>query len=262
MERLENVPKRPWLEVSVLANDRLRTAMLAAGLTVEEMAAKVDVDPKTAARWISQEYRVPHRPTRLKLIKLLGVNEEDLWPTLAEGPRLRPIETELIYLYPSRSAITAATWEDLIHGVREQMDVLVFSGAFLVEQYNLIPVIRAKVAEGVRFRLLVGNENAPAVIQRAIDEGTPGGLEGRTQMMRRYLSEVTKLEGVEIRTHGTILYNSIYRFDDQLLVNGHAYGALAGQSPVMLLQRLPNGRIWQHYMKSFERVWDEATPEA
>ncbi len=244
-----------------MANDRLRTAMLAAGLTVDEMAAKVGVDPKTAERWISRE-RVPHRPTRNKVTKLLGVNEGDLWPSLATGPRPAPTESELVFLYPSRSAITGATWEELIHGVREQMDVLVFSGAFLVEQYNLVPIIRAKAAEGVRFRLLVGDETSPAVIQRAIDEGTPGGLEGRVQMMRRYLSDVTDLEGVEVRTHGTILYNSIYRFDDRLLVNGHAHGALAGQSPVMLLKRMPNGQIWQHYMKSFERVWDEAKPEA
>ncbi|SFK52784.1 Transcriptional regulator, contains XRE-family HTH domain [Amycolatopsis sacchari] len=244
-----------------MANDRLRTAMLAAGLTVEEMATKVGVDPKTAERWIGQE-RVPHRSTRQKLTKLLGVNEGDLWPSLGTGPRPAAPESELLYLYPSRSAITGATWEELIHGVREQMDVLVFSGAFLVEQYNLVPIIQSKAAEGVRFRLLVGDEKAPAVIQRAIDEGTPGGLEGRVQLMRRYLSEVTHLPGVEVRTHGTILYNSIYRFDDRLLVNGHAHGALAGQSPVLFLKRMPNGPMWQHYMKSFERVWNEAQPES
>lgn len=235
--------------------------MLAAGLTVEELAAKADVDPKTVDRWIGNEERKPHRSTRQALTKILGVNEADLWPSLGNSTRPVPTESELVHLYPSRSAMTGAAWEELIHGVREQMDVLVFSGAFLVEQYNLIPIIKEKAAAGVRFRLLVGDETSPAVIQRAIDEGTPGGLEGRIQLMRRYLREVVDLDGVEVRTHGTILYNSIYRFDDQLLVNGHAYGALAGQSPVMLLKRLPNGQIWQHYMKSFELVWADATPE-
>jgi transcriptional regulator with XRE-family HTH domain len=243
-----------------VANDRLRTAMLAAGLSVDEMAGKVGVDPKTADRWISKE-RVPHRLTRQKLTKLLGVKELDLWPTLSNDARPAPIQTELVHVFPSRSAITGAQWQELIDGVRDQMDVLVFSGAFLVEQYNLVSVIKAKVAAGVRFRLLVGDERSPAVIQRAIDEGTPGGLEGRVQLMRRYLSEVTYLDGVEVRTHGTILYNSIYRFDDQLLVNGHAHGALAGQSPVMLLKYRPDGPMWHHYVRSFERVWNDATPE-
>lgn len=243
-----------------MANDRLRTAMLAARMTVDDLATGVGVDPKTADRWISKE-RVPHRATRHKVATLLGVDEADLWPSLTDDVRSVPVASELVYLYPSRSSIPGATWEELIDGVREQMDVLVFSGAFLVEQYDLVPTIKEKAASGVRFRLLVGDETSPAVVQRAIDEGTPGGLEGRIQLMRRYLDEVSQLDGVEVRIHGTILYNSIYRFDDEMFVNGHAHGALAGQSPVMRLKRLPDGQIWQHYMKSFERVWNVASDE-
>lgn len=244
-----------------MANDRLRTAMLAARLTVDELAVKVGVDPKTAERWISREDRVPHRATRERVSEVLGVGPADLWPTLRGAARPAATESELVHLYPSRSAIGGQTWESLIGGTREQMDVLVFSGAFLVEQYNLVPIVREKAAQGVRFRLLVGDETRPAVIQRAQDEGTPGGLEGRIQLMRRYLHEVAHLDNVEVRTHGTILYNSLYRFDDQLLVNGHAHGALAGQSPVMHLRRLEAGEMWQHYMRSFERVWEQARPE-
>jgi alkylation response protein AidB-like acyl-CoA dehydrogenase len=41
--------------------------------------------------------------------------------------------------------------------------------------------------------------------------------------------------GVELRLHDTPLYNSVYRFDDEMLVNGHAYGILAAYTPVMHL---------------------------
>ncbi|WP_410580292.1 helix-turn-helix domain-containing protein [Amycolatopsis sp. lyj-108] len=244
-----------------MANDRLRTAMLAANLTPETLADKLETHEKTVVRWISDEGRRPHRRTRHQLVRLLGVREEDIWPELANDPRPAATESELFHLYPSRSAMTGAVWESLLNGVEHEMDVLVFSGAFLVEQYDLIPLIRRKVANGARFRLLIGDEKSPAVIQRAIDEGTPGGLEGRIQLMRRYLTELADVEGVEIRTHGTILYNSIYRFDNNLLVNGHAHGALAGQSPVMHYKRTPNGPIWQHYMRSFERTWSVGKPE-
>ncbi|EIE99810.1 helix-turn-helix domain-containing protein [Saccharomonospora glauca] len=244
-----------------MANDRLRTAMIAAGVTAETLATKVGVDPKTVERWIGNETRKPHRKTQQQVAKVLGTRDIDLWPAPSTELPTNGLESELVYLYPSRSSITGVTWERLINGVRQQMDVLVFSGAFLVEQYNLVPIIRDKAAQGVRFRLLVGDETSPAVIQRAVDEGTPGGLEGRVQMMRRYLADVAGLDGVEVRTHGTILYNSLYRFDDDLLVNGHAHGGLAGQNPVMHLRRLPTGQMWQHYMRSFERVWEQATPE-
>ena len=36
-----------------------------------------------------------------------------------------------------------------------------------------------------------------------------------------------QIEGVEFRFHRTILYNSIYRGDDHLLVNTHIYGVPA-----------------------------------
>jgi hypothetical protein len=35
------------------------------------------------------------------------------------------------------------------------------------------------------------------------------------------------VEGVEFRLHRTVLYNSIYRADDQVLVNTHVFGLAA-----------------------------------
>ena len=65
---------------------------------------------------------------------------------------------------------------------------------------------------------------------------------------------------VDARLHDATLYNSLYRFDDDLLVNTHAYGTPAGQSPVLHLRRLSGGRLFDHYMASFERVWQAARP--
>jgi hypothetical protein len=100
-----------------MANDRLRTAMLAAGLTVESLAAALHRDPKTVERWIRQEQRQPHRTTRVELTKLLKVREVDLWPELGGSPRPAAVETELVHLYPSRSAITGAIWTELLASV-------------------------------------------------------------------------------------------------------------------------------------------------
>jgi hypothetical protein len=56
-----------------------------------------------------------------------------------------------------------------------------------------------------------------------------------------------------------VLYNSIYRFDNELLLNCHAYGAPAFQSPVLHYRRFDAGRLFQHYMMSFDRVWAAAS---
>jgi hypothetical protein len=68
------------------------------------------------------------------------------------------------------------------------------------------------------------------------------------------------LEGVEFRFHRTVLYNSIYRADDQVLVNTHLFGVTAAVAPVWHLRKLPAGELAGLYVDSFERVWDTATP--
>jgi len=161
-------------------------------------------------------------------------------PTTNGSPPYRLIQ-ELLELYPSRSAVPHDVWRRLIAGTREALDVLIYAGTFLFEQHQLGDVVREKARDGVRFRILLGDETATAVRLRAKEEGTAGGLEGRIQLHRRYLRGVLGLPGVEVRTHGTTLYNSLFRFDQDLLVNGHAYGAVAGQSPVLHLRRVPGG---------------------
>ena len=68
------------------------------------------------------------------------------------------------------------------------------------------------------------------------------------------------IDGIEFRLHRTVLYNSIYRADDQLLVNTHIYGVPAAHAPVLHLRRVAGGDMVTTYMHSFERVWDDAAP--
>jgi hypothetical protein len=87
-------------------------------------------------------------------------------------------------------------------------------------------------------------------------------MAARIRLSLVYLQEAVRAPGVEVRFHGTTLYNSIYRFDDDVLVNAHVYGAPAAHSPVLHLRRLPGGRLVDHYQASFERVWEQATAQS
>ena len=68
------------------------------------------------------------------------------------------------------------------------------------------------------------------------------------------------VDGVEFRMHRTVLYNSIYRADDQLFVNTHVYGVPAPHAPVWHLRKVAGGELASIYLESFERVWDTAVP--
>ena len=66
------------------------------------------------------------------------------------------------------------------------------------------------------------------------------------------------VKNIEIRLHQTVLYNSIYRADNQLLVNQHTYGIPAAQAPVFCLRDTEGGEMAALYLHSFERVWASA----
>ena len=89
-----------------------------------------------------------------------------------------------------------------------------------------------------------------------IDEAIVAKVRSAIVLFRPLLAS----ENVEIRLHGTILYNSIYRADEQLLVNTHIYGMAANNAPVFHLRKIPGGDTASSYLESFERVWDGATP--
>lgn len=72
------------------------------------------------------------------------------------------------------------------------------------------------------------------------------------------MEPLLRIPGVEIRQHNTVLYNSIYRFDDEMLVNTHVVGSPAPQNPVLHIRKLSGGHLFEHYMKSFDRVWASA----
>jgi transcriptional regulator with XRE-family HTH domain len=236
-------------------NERLRGSIATAGLRPAQLAEAVGVDTKTVERWITKG-RMPHRAHRVEVARALSVDEDYLWPQLLTEPTTRSASVaELLELHPSRSAVPHSTWVQLLTNTHEAMDILVYAGTFLFEQLDIVTIIRTRASEGVRVRMLIGDETSTAVHQRAEEEGTAGGLQGRIQLQRRYLREVADTPGVEIRTHGTTLYNSLYRFDQDLLVNCHAFGAPAGHSPVLHLRRVPGGRLWDHYMRSFDEVW-------
>ena len=75
-----------------------------------------------------------------------------------------------------------------------------------------------------------------------------------------YFRELGGTSGIEVRTHGTVLYNSIYRFDDEMVVNPHVFGKMAPHAPALHLRRLSAGTLFTTYAESFEAVWEQAKP--
>ena len=66
--------------------------------------------------------------------------------------------------------------------------------------------------------------------------------------------------GLEIRTHTTPLYTSMFRADDTLIANPHLYGAPASDNPAIVIKREAAPELWHDHQLAFERVWNTARP--
>ena len=238
-----------------MTNLRLRNGLIAAELSQAGLAGRCGVDAKSVERWITQD-RVPHAATRAKVARVLGMDETYFWPSLLRsGQAKNATEAELVQIWPTRDSVPGDVWRLMLDQTQSQLDVLVYAGGFLVEAYGLVDVIRTKSAAGASVRILIGDARCDAVRQRGREEGLPT-LAERCQSTIEYLTGVSTLPGVTVRTHQTVLYASTYRFDDSMLVNNHVYGSWASRSPVMHLKRVPGGHLFSHYADAFERVWD------
>ena len=242
-------------------NERLRGALVSAGLTPADLADRVEVDPKTVERWITMG-RAPHRTHRLRAAQVLGQDDVYLWPSTANTRQaVSAAQAELVTVYPNRGAVPTEEWFRLARAARESIELLAFAASFM---HDGIPGFSDLLAEraraGVRVRLLFGDPESPAVALRGEEEGIGSLLRSRCTLSWAYLKPLLGTPGMEARQHGATLYSSLFRFDDAVLVNTHVYGAPASHSPVLHIQRIPGGRIFSHYIDSFESTWGRGGP--
>lgn len=237
-------------------NDTLRRALADARLDEVSVSTALGVDPKTVQRWLMG--RVPQRRHRWGVADLVGRHESDLWPELADGqdgtcPEIRGS-------YPHRGAVPRELWRTLFSCAEREIGILVYSGLFLAEDVETQRTLAGKARSGVAVRILLGDPEGHTLAERGAEEGIGDAIAAKVRNAIVLYRPLLAVEGVQIRLHDTVLYNSLYRADDELLVNPHVFGAAAAYAPVLHLRQASAGDLVTTYADSFERVWDGARP--
>jgi transcriptional regulator with XRE-family HTH domain len=219
------------------------------------LAEAVGVSTKSAERWLSGEV-TPYPRTRFRVATALHEDESYLWPDAVDTASLQG--AELAATYPRRTDVPRDLWTDLLRTAERSVDLLAFAGLFLTEEHpDWIPLLKLKAEHGARVRILLGDPRGQEVAKRDTEREIGGGVSGRILAV---LTQYKPLKDVvSIRLHDTPLYNSIYRFDDDMLINVHVYGILAAYTPVIRIRRI-DGHYFNTYTESFERVWAGSRP--
>jgi transcriptional regulator with XRE-family HTH domain len=240
------------------ANEPLRRALLRARLREGDVAARLDVDPKTVRRWLNG--RVPYPHNRAAIAALLGIDEADLWPDAGGRLAARVRPEELGTVYPHRWVVPRETWVRLFGSAEREIAILAYNALFLAEDAGILETLAAKGRAGASVRIALGDPDGPNAAERGEEEGTGDAMPAKIRNALTLYRQLYAVENIEIRLHRTVLYNSIFRADGQLLVNQHAYGIPAAQAPVFCMNITGTGEMSALYVSSFERVWGSTVP--
>jgi hypothetical protein len=234
-------------------NEALRQALLRARLREDDIAAHPGVDPKTVRRWLNG--RVPYPQNRAAIADLVDANEADLWPG-AGGPltgHARP--GELGVVYPHRWAIPRDVWARFFSAAEQEIAILAYSALFLAEDEGILQILAARARSGVSVRIVLGDPDSRHVAERGEEEGIGTAMSAKIRNALALYAPLREIGNIKIRLHDAVLYNSIYRADDHLLINQHSFGVPAAHSAVFELRRVEKGDMADAYLGGFERVW-------
>jgi transcriptional regulator with XRE-family HTH domain len=238
-------------------NEPLRRALLRARLREDDVAARLGVDPKTVRRWLNG--RVPYPHNRAAITELVGADQAELWPDAGGLLAVRSRPEELGTVYPHRWAVPREVWVRLFGSSEREIDILAYSALFLAEDAGILRILMDKGRAGITVRIALGNPDGPYAAQRG-EESIGEAMAARIRNALVLNRPLGTVQNIEIRLHRAVLYNAIYRADDQLLVNQHTYGIPAAQAPVFRLSDSGGGEMAALYLDSFERVWDRSVP--
>ncbi|MFB8763744.1 XRE family transcriptional regulator [Nocardiopsis alba] len=235
-------------------NAALRKAMAAAQLTDTDVAAHLGVDPKTVRRWLSGQRPYPRH--RWALADLLQTKEDTLWPQDSQELEAHaPASEHVQRVYAHRWQVPREVWCDLFSSAEQEIGILVYSGLFIADDAGILDLLGARAQDGVKVRILLGDPESQPVRQRGQEEQAGEALTARAANALMLFRALLDIDGVEIRTHSTTLYNSVYLTEKRILVNQHIYGLPAAKSPVIEIDRtLPPGMA-EIYARSFDLVW-------
>jgi len=173
-------------------------------------------------------------------------------------------------VYPHRHAVPKELWGDLLDRATSDIEILVYVGMCLLDDRRIIEKLTRKAKSGARVRLLFGDMNSTAISRRSVEENIgKSTITAKIRQAMSFFQPLAEVDGIDIRTHGTTLYNSIYRYDDDMIVNPHVYGFQAPHAPALHLHRVSTNDLFDTYAESFEgscsavseapmagRVWD------
>jgi lambda repressor-like predicted transcriptional regulator len=237
-----------------MANEPLRHALTKAKMTPTVLADEVGVNVKAVGNWLNGT--VPYPKNQYAIATALGVDPVTLWP--AADKSVETATSEIVAAWPRRADCPADYWWKLIEESTAQIDILGYAILFLTEQHpDFVEFLSDRATAGCTVRIVLASPHAAVTRERDSEEGLNGGLIARINASLKYLDPFLGSGGISVRSQSVPMYNSLFRFDDEMLVTPHLYATPGRLAPMFHLRRLGAGGLFDQFMGHFEGIWQD-----
>lgn len=243
-----------------MANKQLKTALKEAGLTPDELAERLQVDPKTVRRWISG--RAPYPRYRTQVAGMLGVHARQLWPQdgTGEPDGLGP---ELVAVFATADD-GLPDWRALAASATRRVDLLDLTLGAVLRNEDDAQLLADAAARGCQVRVLLSDRDSAHLAIAEQEHGRTLSVSHRPQIVAD-LDRVTDLlracalrREIELRTFVGAGAYRVLILDDQALITLRVPGTAAGASPTLHAVGREDGGLYDDFARDFETVWRTA----
>lgn len=242
-------------------NEQLKQALRNAGLEIDDLAAKVDVDIRTAYRWLTG--RTPYPRHRRRVADALGVPERVLWPGETPGAdRTDDTASETIEVL---QAGETPDWRELAADAQERVELLDLTlgdvitdgdGQLLADAAGRGCRVRVLVSDRDSIHLAIAEQEAGRYVSLTNRPASTGELDRVVELLSPHLERGE----IELRKFVGAGAYRILIFDDQALVHLRIQGVQPEAIPVLCLTRERSDETFDGFTQHFEAIWQNSEP--
>jgi transcriptional regulator with XRE-family HTH domain len=244
-----------------MGNEQLRQALRNAGLEVDDLAVKAEVDVKTVRRWVAG--RTPRARYRRRVADALNVPERVLWPD--EVPDHEQPDDLVVETFELLTANDAPDWRELLADARERVELLDLTLADVIGDGDG-QLLADAARRGCRVRVLISDPDSVHLAIAEQDAGRHVNLTTRPASVAE-LDRVVELLSphlqrgeIELRRFVEAGAYRILTFDDQALIHLRLSGINPGTRPVLYITRDSAGEIFDSFTQHFQAIWRRSEP--
>lgn len=224
----------------------------------DQVCLELNIDPKSLRGWRDGTIS-PRRTSIEKVIDYFGVPVFELFPEYGT-PRSSAF-AEISNAWAHRSDSPKDFWWKFFEEAERQIDLLGYAMQFFHEDHrDFVNLLKKKSQEECRIRIVMADPQSDAAKGRDQEEGLRGGLVARIRTSLTYFEPVIGMSNIEIRLQSFPMYNSIFRFDDDMLVTPHLYHEPGRLAPLFHFRLGEREGLFKTYLDSFEKVFTNCKP--